>query len=232
MVLLHNDLGNKPAVVVHVEAACRWLDHGRGRERHGVREPGGPPLEPDEAERFARQLPYFAETGDPLATQRRLRAAHVAVIGCGGLGTWALGALASLGVGRFTLVDHDTVELANLNRQILYGAADVGASKVACSARWVRALDPRIEVHEVPRQVQGEADAAAAIDGADAVVLAADWPPYEVGRWVNRACVAAGVPFILGGQVPPMLKVGPTYWPGRGPCFACHERALAGEFPL
>jgi bacteriocin biosynthesis cyclodehydratase domain-containing protein len=194
--------------------------------------PGGPPLEPEEAERFARQLPYFSETGDPVATQRRLRGAHVAVIGCGGLGTWALGALASLGVGRFTLVDHDTVELANLNRQILYGAADVGSSKVACSARWVRALDPRIEVREVPRQVEGEADAAAAIEGADAVVLAADWPPYEVGRWVNRACVAAGVPFILGGQVPPVLKVGPTYAPGRGPCFACHERALAAEFPL
>ena len=67
-----------------------------------VREPDGPPLEPEEAERFARQLPYFAETGDPLAIQRRLRATHVAVIGCGGLGTWALGALASLGVGRPT----------------------------------------------------------------------------------------------------------------------------------
>jgi molybdopterin-synthase adenylyltransferase len=84
----------------------------------------------------------------------------------------------------------------------------------------------------VPRRVDGEADAAAAIAGADAVVLAADWPPYEICRWVNRACVAAGVPFIFGGQVPPVLKVGPTYIPGHGPCFACHERALAAEFPL
>jgi bacteriocin biosynthesis cyclodehydratase domain-containing protein len=197
-----------------------------------VREPAGPPLDPEEAERFARQLPYFAEAGDPAATQRRLRAAHVAVLGCGGLGTWTLAALAGLGIGRFTLVDHDTVELANLNRQILYGVADVGAPKVDCAARWVRALDPRIELRAIGRRIEGEADAAAAIDGADAVVLAADWPPYELGRWVNRACVAARVPFVLAGQQPPVLKVGPTYVPGRGPCFACHERRLAAEFPM
>jgi bacteriocin biosynthesis cyclodehydratase domain-containing protein len=197
-----------------------------------VREPGGPPLDPEDAERFARQLPYFAETGDPAATQRRLRAAHVAVLGCGGLGTWTLAALAGLGIGRFTLADHDTVELANLNRQILYGVDDIGALKADRAARWVRALDPRIELRVSRRRIEGEADAAAAIDGADAVVLAADWPPYELGRWVNRACVAARVPFVLAGQQPPVLKVGPTYVPGRGPCFACHERRLAVEFPL
>jgi bacteriocin biosynthesis cyclodehydratase domain-containing protein len=196
-----------------------------------VREPTTS-LEPDEAERFARQLPYFAETGDPVAAQRRLRAARVAVIGCGGLGTWTLGALAALGVGSFTLVDHDAVSLSNLNRQILYGFDDVGARKVACAGRWVRALDARIAVRELPHRVESEADAAVVIDGADAVVLAADWPAYELGRWVNAACVAAGVPFVLGGQVPPVLKVGPFYVPGRGPCFACQERRLAAEFPL
>ena len=100
------------------------------------------------------------------------------------------------------------------------------------AARWVGALDPRIELHVIRQRIEGEEDAAAAIDGADAVVLAADWPPYELGRWVNRACVAAGVPFVLAGQQPPVLKVGPTYVPGRGPCFACHERWLAAEFPI
>jgi bacteriocin biosynthesis cyclodehydratase domain-containing protein len=87
-------------------------------------------------------------------------------------------------------------------------------------------------VRGLRRRIESEADAAAAIDGADAVVLAADWPPYELGRWVNQACVAAGVPFLTAGQEPPLLKVGPAYVPGRGPCFACHERRLAAEFPL
>jgi bacteriocin biosynthesis cyclodehydratase domain-containing protein len=194
--------------------------------------PESAPLPDALAERFSRQLPYFADTGDPHDTQRRLRGAHVAVLGCGGLGTWTLGALAGLGVGRFTLIDDDTVDLSNLNRQVLFQTADLGASKVDCAARWVRGLDPEIDVRRMRRRVRGEADAAAAIEGADVLVLAADWPPYELGRWVNRACVEAGVPFVTAGQQPPVLKVGPTYMPGRGPCFACHERALAAAFPL
>jgi bacteriocin biosynthesis cyclodehydratase domain-containing protein len=197
-----------------------------------VTEPEGDPLPPQLAERFERQLPYFAEHGDPVAAQRRLRSATVTVLGCGGLGTWALGALACLGIGRFVLIDDDVVELGNLNRQILFGLADLGTPKVHCAARWVSALDPGIEVRPVQRRIASEADAVAELGDADMVVLAADWPPYELGRWVNRACVATGTPFILAGQQPPTLKVGPTYVPGRGPCFACHERALAAEFPL
>jgi bacteriocin biosynthesis cyclodehydratase domain-containing protein len=192
----------------------------------------GPPLEAAEAERFSRQLPYFAETGDAAAVQRRLRESTVTVLGCGGIGTWALGAVASLGVGRFVLVDDDTVALSNLNRQILFTHGDLGAPKVACAARWVRKLDPAVEVRCVEQRVRGVRDAAAVVTGADVLVLAADWPPYELGRWVNRACVSAGVPFLTAGQQPPVLKIGPAYVPGRGPCFACHERALAAESPL
>lgn len=196
-----------------------------------VEEPHSTPLPAPLAERFSRQLPYFAETGDPHHAQRRLRGAHVAVLGCGGLGTWTLGALAGLGVGRFTLVDDDTVDLSNLNRQILFGMADLGSAKVDCAARWIGGLDPEIEVRAVRRRVEGEDDVAAFVGDADALVLAADWPAYELGRWVNHACVDAGVPFVTAGQHPPLLKVGPTYVPGRGPCFACHERGLAAAFP-
>jgi molybdopterin-synthase adenylyltransferase len=192
----------------------------------------GEPLDAHAAERFARQLPYFAATGDAAATQRRLGEATVAILGCGGLGTWALAGLAGLGIGRFTLVDDDAVALSNLNRQILYGVADLGAAKVDCAARWIRGLDPETEVRRVRGRVESEHGAAAAIAGADVLVMAADWPPYELGRWVNRACVAAGVPFVMAGAQPPVLKVGPTYVPGSGPCFACHERRLAAEFPL
>jgi bacteriocin biosynthesis cyclodehydratase domain-containing protein len=48
---------------------------------------------------------------------------------------------------------------------------------------------------------------------------------------VNRACVSAGVPFVTAGQQPPLLRIGPTYLPGDGACFACHERGLAESFP-
>jgi molybdopterin-synthase adenylyltransferase len=63
-------------------------------------------------------------------------------------------------------------------------------------------------------------------------VLAADWPPYALGRWVDEACRDAGVPYVMAAQVPPVLKVGPTYVPGRTACFACQERQTAEAFPL
>jgi bacteriocin biosynthesis cyclodehydratase domain-containing protein len=197
-----------------------------------LREPESAPLDPVDAERFDRQLPYLAEFGDPRELQRRLRAARVVVLGCGGLGTWALGALASVGIGRFVLIDDDTVTLSNLNRQILYRAEDVGGPKVALAAEWLRRFDPAIEVRAIARRVEGPGDLDDVVAGADALLLLADWPPYDLARWVNEVCVAQGVPFLTAGQQPPLLKVGPTYVPGRSACFACHEHQLHRDFPL
>jgi molybdopterin-synthase adenylyltransferase len=184
------------------------------------------------AARFDRQLPYLAEHGDPGAAQLRLRAARVAVLGCGGLGTWALGALASAGVGAFVLVDHDVVELSNLNRQLLYGVGDVGAPKAERAADWLRRFDPDVDVRVLTVEVRSAADVAALLDGVDALVQTADWPPYRIVRWVDEACRAAGVPYVIGGQRPPVVKVGPTFVPGATACFTCHETALARDFPL
>ena len=197
-----------------------------------VPEPTSPPLDPSDAERFDRQLPYLAELGDPRDVQRRLRAARVVLLGCGGLGTWALGALASVGIGGFLLIDHDTIELSNLNRQVLYGEADLGQPKVDVAAAWLRRFDASLEVLTLSRRVESAADLADAVTGADALVLVADWPPYELARWVNEACLAHDVPFITAGQQPPLLKVGPTYIPGLGACLACHESGVRRDFPL
>jgi molybdopterin-synthase adenylyltransferase len=184
------------------------------------------------AARFDRQLPYLAEHGDPGEAQLRLRRARVAILGCGGLGTWALGALASAGVGGFVLVDHDVVELSNLNRQLLYGVADVGAPKAERVADWLRRFDPGIEVRVLAVEVRSAGDVAAMLDGVDALVQTADWPPYRIVRWVDEACRTAGVPYVIGGQRPPVLKAGPTFVPGLSACFTCQETALEREFPL
>jgi molybdopterin/thiamine biosynthesis adenylyltransferase len=183
------------------------------------------------AERFDRQLPYLGEAGDPGAAQLRLRRACVAVLGCGGLGTWALGALASAGVGHFILVDHDTVELSNLNRQLLYCEADVGTLKVERVADWVRRFDPDVEVRALPLEVTSVADVVDLLDGVDVLVQTADWPPYRMVRWVDEACRMTGVPYVIGGQRPPVVKVGPTFVPGVTACFACQETAFTRDFP-
>ena len=189
-------------------------------------------LPPALAARFDRQLPYLAEHGDAAEAQLRLRRARVAVLGCGGLGTWALGALAAAGVGRFVIADHDTIELSNLNRQLLYGAADVGALKVERAAGWLRRFDPDLEVRALPLEVASAGDVAGLLDGVHALVQTADRPPYRIVRWVDEACRAAGVPYVIGGQRPPVVKVGPTFVPGTTACFVCHETALARDFPL
>jgi molybdopterin/thiamine biosynthesis adenylyltransferase len=198
-----------------------------------VPDPGVSRLGSTDAERFARQLPYLEDYGDPVAAQQRLRAARVAILGCGGLGTWALAALAGAGVGGFVLVDDDIVSLSNLNRQMLYRTADLGDRKVDRAAAWVQAFDPAIDVVTHPTRLRSEHGVAAAADGCDVIVLTADWPPYDIARWVNRASLAGGIPWIMAGQQPPLVKVGPTFLPGTGSaCFECLEAHARAAFPL
>jgi bacteriocin biosynthesis cyclodehydratase domain-containing protein len=185
-----------------------------------------PPLSEDIAQRFDRQLPYLAEFGAPADLQRMLGEATVAILGCGGLGTWALGALACAGVGNFVLVDDDTVDPSNLNRQVLYVDADIGRSKVECAGEWVRRFAPTTNVTTLRQRIAAVEDVAPLARDADIVVLLADWPPYELERWVNEACVAASTPYIACGQATPMMKIGPTYVPGRTACFACEETQM------
>lgn len=185
-----------------------------------------------DAERFSRQLPYLDGFTDSTEAMKRVRGARVCVVGCGGLGTWALAAMASMGVGAFTVADDDSVELSNLNRQVLFSASDIGTSKVDRAADWLTRFDHAIRVTTSRRRVAAPEDVAELLEEVAVLVLAADWPPYELGRWVNEACVAAGVPFITAGQQPPLLRIGPTYTPGEGACFTCHERQLEEGFPL
>jgi len=191
-----------------------------------------PPLDEHDAQRFDRQLPYLAEFGAPAELQRRLGDATVAIIGCGGLGTWALGGLACAGIGHFVLVDDDTVEPSNLNRQVLYVDADIGRPKVECAGEWVRRFAPHTEVTTLRRRMRGVEDIVPLARAADLVVLLADWPAYEIERWVNEACVAASTPFISCGQGTPIMKIGPLYVPGRTACFACEETQMRAAAPL
>jgi molybdopterin/thiamine biosynthesis adenylyltransferase len=118
-----------------------------------------PPLSDDVAQRFDRQLPYLAEFGAPAELQRALGDATVAIIGCGGLGTWALGGLACAGIGNFVLVDDDTVEPSNLNRQVLYVEADIGRSKVERAGAWLRRFAPTAGVTTIRQRIRAVEDA-------------------------------------------------------------------------
>jgi bacteriocin biosynthesis cyclodehydratase domain-containing protein len=189
-----------------------------------------------ELARFDRQLRYFSDIGTsdltPSECQRRLREAKVAVLGVGGLGGAAALALASCGVGEMWLIDGDRVEVSNLNRQILYTEADVGLLKVEAAARQLRAFNSAMRVTATARRLEGQAEIADFIDGADVVVDAADWPAHDIERWCNAACFEAGIPYITMSHFPPIARVGPLFVPGRTGCYACQETALRREYPL
>jgi molybdopterin-synthase adenylyltransferase len=145
-------------------------------------------LAPDRLTRFARHivLPEVGGTG-----QVALADAHAVLIGCGGIGSPALQYLAAAGIGRLTLIDCDTVELSNLQRQIVFAPADVGRAKAEVAAEWVRRFDPALDVRaRVERLDRG--NAAQAIAGAHVVLDGCD--NFATRLIVSDACVAARIP--------------------------------------
>lgn len=145
-------------------------------------------LSPDRLDRFARHivLPELGGVG-----QVALDQAHVVLIGCGGIGSPALQYLAGAGVGRLTLVDDDTVDLSNLQRQTIFAEADVGKLKAEAAAAWVGRFDSalRCTVHTA-RITAANADAI--LSGADVVLDGCD--NFATRLAVSDACVRLGIP--------------------------------------
>jgi molybdopterin/thiamine biosynthesis adenylyltransferase/rhodanese-related sulfurtransferase len=170
------------------------------------------PLSPDEINRYQRHL---ALPGFGPAAQERLKAGSVLVIGAGGLGCPALLYLAAAGVGRIIIVDPDTVDASNLQRQVLYLSSDQGSGKAETAARRLRALNPLIRVEAHPVRFD-RSNALGLVRSVDVVVDGSD--NFETRYLVNDACVLAGKPFVYGaiqgfeGQLSVFnLGEGPTY---------------------
>jgi bacteriocin biosynthesis cyclodehydratase domain-containing protein len=221
-------------------------EFGGGRVRSALADLGEAALLEDAAddertpardrERYDRQLRYFSDlaSGSTPASEyhRRIRAARVALLGVGGLGSWAAYALACCGVGELVLVDGDVVEESNFNRQILYRERDLGRPKTEAAVAALADFNSACRVVSVPRRLDGLAAIGEVIEGADFVVNAADWPAHDIERWTNAACVAAGLPFITMSHSPPVARVGPLYVPGTTGCYACQETAYRDSHPL
>ncbi|MBC7767529.1 MAG: molybdopterin-synthase adenylyltransferase MoeB [Phycisphaerales bacterium] len=165
----------------------------------------------DEHERYGRHI-LLKEIGGP--GQQRLKAARVALVGVGGLGAPAALYLAAAGVGRLRLIDHDTVALSNLQRQIIFRSEDAGAAKTEAAARAIAALNPHVEI-EMRSERLDQQNAHALLDGANVVLDGTD--DFATRFAVNAACHALGVPLVSGavgrwdGQVSVFMPEGPCY---------------------
>lgn len=151
--------------------------------------------------------------------QRRLLDAHALVIGAGGLGSPVLLYLATAGVGRITVVDDDTVDLTNLQRQIAHTLDRVGQPKVTSAAAAIAAVNPEVRVVAL----QERADASrldALVAEADVVIDCCD--NFKTRHAVNAACVARGKPLVSGAAIgfDGQVSVYDTRAADQ-PCYAC-----------
>jgi len=130
--------------------------------------------------------------------QAKFAAAHVLIVGMGGLGTPAAHFLAAAGVGAITLCDADHVDLTNLQRQVLYATADIGLPKVDAAAQRLAAVNPDVRVKRVPARV-GPDNLAPLVAAADVVLDGCD--NFATRHAVNRACVALAKPLVSGAAI-------------------------------
>ena len=145
--------------------------------------------------RYARQMQVPGVGADG---QRSITAAHVLIVGAGGLGCTVIPALAAAGVGRLTIADPDRVELANLHRQTLYTEADIGEPKAAVAAARASALNPECDVGTIVARID-PANAPDLIAAADLVVDAAD--SFAVTYTLSDLCLAVGKPLISASVI-------------------------------
>ena len=175
----------------------------------------------EELLRYSRQilLPDFDIVG-----QERLGRSRALIVGLGGLGSAAAMYLAAAGVGRLILVDFDSVDLSNLQRQIVHRTADIGRPKVESARDTLLALNPLIEIDTIPKALD-DAELRDQVARADVVVDASDNLPTRLA--INAACVRVKVPLVSGAAI--RLEGQVLVWRpgGEGACYRCLYRDAA-----
>ena len=171
-------------------------------------------LTQQQVQRYSRHLimPEVAMEG-----QQKLRHGSVLVVGAGGLGSPVLSYLAAAGVGTLGIVDFDTVDFTNLQRQIIYSTSDVGRPKVQAAVDRIQSMNPDVKVQVHETRLTSE-NALSIIEGYDVVVDGTD--NYPTRYLVNDACVMLGIPNVYGsifrfdGQAS-------VFCQEDGPCYRC-----------
>lgn len=141
--------------------------------------------------------------------QERLAQMRVVVLGCGGLGGYIIEMLSRIGVGRLTLVDFDTFDESNLNRQLLSTEKNLGVSKVREAQRRVKLINSLVEVEVVGERVSEE-NMDSIIEGAMVVVDALDSIPLK--KQVEKSCTRMDIPMVhgaIGGWIAQVAVVRP-----------------------
>lgn len=175
--------------------------------------------------RYDRQLIYFSIFSDSFEDccgfQERLANSCVVLIGLGGIGSNILMHLSGAGVGQIVGIDPDDIELSNLNRQFLFTESDIGNRKADVAAREIIRRNSNVSIKTHIHRIESVDDVLQFVRKADFVILSADTPRGLISRWVNNACVKAGIPFVRAGYVEGVGVCGPFVVPGITACLDC-----------
>jgi len=169
---------------------------------------------PEQLTRYARHftLPEVGETG-----QAKLLDGRVFCIGAGGLGSPVAFYLAAAGVGTIGIIDHDVVDLSNLQRQILHTNDRVGMPKVESARKTLNALNPEVKVIGFNERLASE-NVRRIIKDFDVIVNGCD--NFPTRYLINDACVMAKKP-LVDGSIFQFEGQATVFYPGRGPCYRC-----------
>ena len=173
-------------------------------------------------QRYERQtrLPEIGEAG-----QASLSSAKAVVIGAGGLGSPVLYYLAAAGVGTVRIIDSDTVDITNLNRQIIHFEEDIGRDKTQAAKEKLQRLRSDMRINTFSARLD-ENNAAELLSGYDIVISCVD---NIITRYIlNSSCAVAGVPLINGG-VQGFEGYVMTVLPGDTPCYECVFPRVDGD---
>jgi adenylyltransferase/sulfurtransferase len=173
-------------------------------------------LTDQQLDRYARHI-VLRDIGG--AGQAKLLSSHVLLIGAGGIGCPAIQYLAAAGVGTVSVVDDDVVSLSNLQRQVLYGEAQVGRPKVEAAAEAVARLNPDVRFNSIQQRIDSDTSPAL-LNGVDVVIDGSD--NFKTRLIVNDLCLAARVPLVSAaiGQFHGQIATF-TGWEADAPCYRC-----------
>ncbi|MDZ7662040.1 molybdopterin-synthase adenylyltransferase MoeB [Thiohalophilus sp.] len=168
--------------------------------------------------RYSRQimLPQVDFAG-----QEKLLSSRVLILGLGGLGSPVAMYLAAAGVGQLVLVDHDNVDLSNLQRQILHRQKDIGHPKITSAAETLMELNPQLQITALDHKLSDE-ELREIAEHVDVVVDATD--NFEIRFALNRVCVATGTPLVSGAAIRMEGQVSVFMNRPGSPCYRCLYR--------
>ncbi len=192
-----------------------WLRRKADARQESTMPAPKPTFSDSELDRYARHI-VLREVGGP--GQKAMKEARVLVIGAGGLGAPALQYLAAAGVGTIGVIDHDVVDNANLQRQVIHTDARIGMPKVFSAEAAMIAQNPHISVRPYHKRLTGEI--APELFGEYDIVLDGT-DNFDTRYMVNAAAVSAGKPLVSGALAQWEGQIS-VFDPARGaPCYQC-----------